>query len=175
MLRRYGRNEPRYLVPDEPHLLVAVDLGKRKAGVAVFRVEPDRGYSVLVSCSTVEGPGLAHAIVNYVQPDEGLPPQWVCEWPMKYDDKRLYHEAIEDLQAVGNALEDLVGGWSDKYRPGEWKGHVPKGIHHRRVNRSLRPAELAIMPASAEHDAWDAVGIGLFALARTRRGGSSTT
>jgi hypothetical protein len=172
MFRRYGLNKPRYLVPVVPHYLVAIDLGKRKAGVAVFRVEPDRDYSVMVACATVTSNKLAQAVVDYVQIDDDLPVRWVCEWPMKYDDKRLYHEAIEDLQAVGNALEDLVGGWSDKYRPGEWKGHVPKRVHHRRVNKALRPAELALMPAVAEHDAWDAAGIGLFALARTKRGGA---
>jgi hypothetical protein len=172
MFRRYGLHKPRYLVPAVPHLLVAVDLGKTKAGVAIFRVEPANNYSVLVACATVNDRRLSTAVVSYAQVDDDLPVRWVCEWPMKYDDRRLYHEAIEDLQAVGNSIEELVGGWSDKYRPGEWKGHVPKRAHHRRVRKALRPSELAIMPSVEEHDAWDAVGIGLFALARTKRGGA---
>ena len=109
-----------------------------------------------------------HAVLS-VGPDAKV--RWVAEWPMKYKDKRLYHEAIESLHDVGNELDRIIMGWDEKYRPGEWKGNVPKKPHHARILAALRPEEIAVMPPVAEHDAWDAAGIGLYATARTKRGG----
>ena len=169
-MRRYRLRDPKYTPPDAAHQLVAVDLGKRKVGVAVFDVAVD-GKATLTKACTVkcdDGPEAMALAIFAAAPDKAY---WVAEWPMKYKDKRLYHEAIEDLQAVGDALERLILGWDEKYRPGEWKGNVPKPAHHRRIRKALTENELAIMPELTEHDAWDAAGIGLFATVRTKRGG----
>lgn len=171
MFRRYPVRSPKYDAPPTPHYLVAVDLGKRKVGVSVFWVEA--GVSTLVKAVTVlcDGGPLAMARVAVAAADvDGADDYWVCEWPMKYKDKRLYHEAIEDLHAVGDAIDRCILGWDEKYRPGEWKGNVPKPPHHRRIKKALTEEELAVMPPTREHDAWDAAGIGLFATARTKRG-----
>ena len=51
---------------------------------------------------------------------------------------------------------------------GEWKGSVPKSVTKRRAERTLREDELgAVGPAN--HHAWDAIGLGLFALGRLKR------
>ena len=91
---------------------------------------------------------------------------WVCEWPMKYDHARVKHKDIGTLQEVGYAF----GPWDEKYLPGQWKGNVPKKPHHKRILRVLDDEELGNM-ADSNHDTLDAVGIGLFALGRTKRGG----
>jgi hypothetical protein len=170
---RYKLREPKYDAPTTPHYLVSVDLGKRKVGVGLAWVDPGADKVLVVKAETVTCGGgaraMAHAVVSSVAVEGDV--YWVCEWPMKYDDKRLYHDALDELYAVGNEIEMLIRGWDEKYRPGEWKGNVPKAAHHRRLAASLRPEELEVMPPLKEHDAWDAAGICLFATARTKRGG----
>lgn len=171
---------PKYPQPDIDHYLVAVDLGKSKVGLAVWYV-PMAAPPRLVRAGTLlelGGPDavaqrVRHAAVDWAwahayqngRPDAKT--SWVCEWPKKYPDKRAYHESIDALHAVGKALGRLVGKWSEKYLPGQWKGNVPKPAHHRR----LRKLNLENTPPESEHDAWDAIGIGAFALGLTRRGG----
>lgn len=177
MNRRYRLREPKYDAPEGTHYLVSVDLGKRKVGVAVFWVDPANEMVLLVNAQTIRNDNGANAIASDIYragPAEDASEHgvyWVCEWPMKYDDKRRYHEAIEDLQAVGDAVSSIIRGWDERYRPGEWKGNVPKAAHHKRLKRALRAEELEVAPPVTEHDAWDAIGIGLFATARTKRGG----
>lgn len=55
----------------------------------------------------------------------------------------------------------------------EWKGSVPKRIHHPRLATKLTPAERAVVaevavrvPAGLLHNVWDAVGLGLWGLRR---------
>lgn len=172
MKRRYRPSEPKYAAPSEPHYVVGVDLGKRKVGLAVMWVDPANDISLLVKAVTVNCGAGARAMAKAIVAEgpTGHPVRWVCEWPMKYKDKRLYHEAIESLHAVGHETDRLINGWDEKYRPGQWKGNVPKRPHHRRIRQALRPEEIAVMPPVAEHDAWDAAGIALYAAARTRRG-----
>jgi hypothetical protein len=174
-MRRYKATEPKYKVPPNRHYVVAVDLGKRKVGVAVALA--DSCGSQVLGAKTVlcnGGPvAMAHAVVEAAHAmglDDGKAAGWVwvCEWPVKYKDKRKYHAAIDTLWAVGNALRPK---WDEKYTPFQWKGNVPKAANHSRVARALNPDEAALMPPRAEHDAWDAVGILMFALARTRKGG----
>lgn len=64
------------------------------------------------------------------------------------------------------------------YEPWEWKGSVAKNVHHSRLWAVLGPEEKAIvheaalgMAPSKRHNLMDAIGIGLFALGRTRCGG----
>lgn len=55
----------------------------------------------------------------------------------------------------------------------EWKGSVPKRIHHPRIAAKLSEAERAVVAevavrvqASLLHNVWDAVGLGLWGLRR---------
>lgn len=61
-----------------------------------------------------------------------------------------------------------------------WKGSVPKDIHHPRIRHELRPDETQILdlaikaaPRTNAKEILDAVGIGLYGLGRTTRGGVS--
>ena len=65
------------------------------------------------------------------------------------------------------------------YRPSEWKGQLPKDVHHNRLGDYLRLFGTAeekkvwkgISKKKGDHDLRDAVGLGLFHLGRTLRGG----
>lgn len=55
----------------------------------------------------------------------------------------------------------------------QWKGSVPKRIHHDRIAKVLSPAERAVIaevavrvPAGLLHNVWDALGLGLWGLER---------
>ena len=166
ILSKYGTRGPKYAVPPEDHLVVAVDLGKHKVGVAVGT--PSEMYCA----ATVVHRGPADAVAQQVREfvalhAKDLPLIWVCEWPMKYPTQRKFHKDLDDLHAVGYA----IGTWNESYLPGEWKGNVPKSAHRKRIKSALSPEELDIMPAEDAHDAWDAAGIYLFAVGRTKRGG----
>jgi hypothetical protein len=51
-------------------------------------------------------------------------------------------------------------------KPREWKGQVPKDVHHARLVKTLTPEELAMVeaaaPPSLRHNVLDAVGIGRY-------------
>lgn len=60
-----------------------------------------------------------------------------------------------------------------------WKGGVPKDTHHVRIRHALEPAETAVLeraikaaPRTHAKEILDAVGIGLYGLGRTHRGGA---
>jgi hypothetical protein len=164
---------PRQYRRKAAHWLVSVDLGKVKVGVARWWVTPDDAqlaWADTLICSRPEPSNVANAVVLAAMRDVALVTDivWVCEWPKKYPTMRSTHKNIDELHAVGEALayHDRVGPWTRKFSPHEWKGNVPKAAHHDRLREALGPLDI---PAS-EHDTWDAVGIGAFALGLTRRG-----
>jgi hypothetical protein len=59
-------------------------------------------------------------------------------------------------------------------KPREWKGQVPKDVHHARLVKTLTPEEMAMVEASAppslRHNVLDAVGIGRYWFDSHRRG-----
>tara|TARA_X000001388_G_scaffold66681_1_gene53574 strand:+ start:113 stop:634 length:522 start_codon:yes stop_codon:yes gene_type:complete len=172
---RYRRAGPKYQNPKEPHHLIAVDLGKRKVGVAWGSVIG--GTGILGGASTIlcnKGPeAMARKVVDTLLKNTKSPRYWVCEWPKKYDQLMARHKNIEALHQVGYALA-RYHPWDEMYLPGDWKGNVPKVPHHKRIERALYDEELGTMPHMQEHDAWDAAGIWLYAIGRTRRGGIIT-
>jgi hypothetical protein len=79
---------------------------------------------------------------------------------------------IIDLATIVGGVAAAVGGYVQTfYRPREWKGQVPKEIHHPRIIAALQPGEMAAVrlcrPASLMHNVWDAVGLGLAHLKMT--------
>jgi len=55
--------------------------------------------------------------------------------------------------------------------PAEWKAQVPKDITRRRIEGFLTDAEKAVIKKGGEmHNVYDAIGIGLFALGRAKKG-----
>lgn len=89
---------------------------------------------------------------------------------------------VPDRVEPGIPLADILllarraGGLGYRFSPGPefvgaslWKGSVPKKIHNSRVLALLSDSERAILP-SRDHNMIDAVGLGLWALGRMRRG-----
>jgi len=79
-----------------------------------------------------------------------------------------------DLALVGGAIAGATRPAEVVlYRPAEWKGQVPKPVMIERIKRSLSESERERVEIpkvrSLEHNVWDAVGIGLFHLRKTRR------
>lgn len=152
-----------YRPPPGPHRLVAVDLGKKKVGVAVGMVIPATKVCSLVAAWTVTLPerlpwspeAMAERVNLEVDavwaatvtvgalkvPRQGKDRDvWVCEWPKKYPEKPKYHDDIDLLWRVGSAIR---GRWAKKYAPSAWKGNVPKAVHHPRIFAAVRDDELA--------------------------------
>ena len=167
-LRKAYPNGPPWYSPQNEDL-VAVDLGKRKVGVAVFSVD-----RLLKTAFTVYYPtwgdrkwNARHMASEVALRIAAVTTQGdiVQEWPVVRDLFRVAEKDIKTLQAVGRIL-----GSVERYKPREWKGNVPKEVHHARLRQVLSTDELLLIDGT--HDAWDAVGIGLFANGRTGRGGT---
>ena len=121
-----------------------------------------------------------------------MPTAMVCEWPKKYATARKFHKDLDTLHKVGHSIMRRFNtSWAETYTPSEWKGNVPKKAHKRRLVRELTLQEKATLQkhvakaaniteeeaqgyldSEESHDLWDAVGIGLYATARTRKGGT---
>jgi hypothetical protein len=72
---------------------------------------------------------------------------------------------------VGRYAERLEHGGArvDLVTPAEWKGQVPKDVHHQRIRKELTGREsdavdLAGAPSRKLHNVLDAVGLGLWLL-----------
>ncbi len=173
-LRRKFRHPPWFRWTSEGHGLVAVDLGKRKVGVAVFSADGELARAKTVHTQRGKAKWdpwvTSEAVAAYVYETVDYDPtklDWVCEWPEIRPGERKNTHNIRTLQQVGSRLMRLLDlpGWAAQYNPFEWKRNVDKKLHHTRIFSALYPAELSIW-ATLGHDARDAVGIGLFALGR---------
>lgn len=147
--------------------LVAIDPGKHRCGVALFAAS-----GTLVAAANVPDP-VAWAIEPRLCALAPLPRGYVLEVPQTYAYKRITRRGVESLEQRIAELEDRLGpAILATHRPGEWKGNVPKKAHHRRVEALLSPAEVAIFRAG-DHNARDAVALGIFSLGRSGRGGAA--
>lgn len=199
-MRKYRAKETKYPKPSTPsHLLMSFDLGKRKVGVAVFLCNDSVSRLIGAEVVVLEGEWSAEKMATAVHTSLSpmfnqafLPPVLVCEWPTKYATARKFHKSIDELHNVGHAIvRQLDSIWGETYTPSDWKGNVPKKAHKRRLTRELDVEEQATLrkhiatalevskeeaqkylDSEESHDLWDAIGIGLFATARTRKGGT---
>jgi hypothetical protein len=133
--------------------LLAIDPGAR-SGFAVFE------GTTLVWC------GISHPGV--------LVGEYVIEKP-----EYRKHERVDPNDLITLAIR--VGEWRGRaigegadvrlVTPMQWKGAVPKSIHHPRILASLEATERTILhdvkcAATSMHNVIDAIGIGLFAVGR---------
>jgi len=104
--------------------------------------------------------------------------QLVIEIPQVYrvgkskgDPNDLIKVAVQAGQWIERAK--LYGASVYRHLPQEWKGQVPKNVHHERILAALSPAESARipkLPKADAHNMLDAIGLGLFHLGRISRG-----
>lgn len=144
-------------------MIIAIDAGVRKCGVAMFS---DAG--VLLGAWTVRNPekvlrGVAawRAMVDAVYSTILAPDLLVIE--TMQNDGRVITDAL-DVQLVAGMLIGRASCAVITYTPRQWKGQVPKAATIARIKRDLTPAELRQIDKKATHDAWDAVGVGRYYL-----------
>lgn len=110
--------------------------------------------------------------------------EWVIEYPQHYTAKRKTAEGVQTVIDVAEHLSarvrgtTLAGETAAMVRPSQWKGQLPKHIHHDRINQAITKKEVNRIDWPAPHlvhNVWDAVGIGLFYTKRHRRGGITPT
>lgn len=144
--------------------LITVDPGKRGSGVAWWGAD-----------------GRLLTAEYRIEPLPAGNDGWrcVCEKPRVYDKPvrikgRLVRIDPDDLVEVAIAAGRITGQRATVYRfPAEWKGQVPKEIHHARVKARLSSAELHTLglclnyvTPSLRHNVLDAVALGMKELGR---------
>jgi hypothetical protein len=98
-------------------------------------------------------------------PDVAKPDVLVIEKPQVYPGSDVDPNTLITLAIkVGRHIErfEKLGAKTQIVLPRQWKGQVPKKIHNARVLRALPPDQRALVPN--DHNAIDAVGLGLFYL-----------
>ena len=170
--------------------VLTLDPGLRAPGLAYF----EAGKFVWATCvqadSGERGPRQWNLISRAVRRAMvSAAPGWVQGGTIVVEKPQVYpkgkgpnanpDDLVELAAALGAcvaALDDVVwpGVWVT-YLPREWKGQVPKDVHHRRILKKLSSEELELLhdcledvPESLRHNAIDAVGIGLKYLRRIR-------
>lgn len=141
--------------------LVAVDPGTANAGVAVF-VDGLLVDAYDLSYPTAED-YLACAPSSY---------RWVREKMRKRSKFRVAHKDLDAIERLMKHVARLRGTpWEREIYPFNWKSQIPKPQHHARIEKLLTPDEKVVWSLLGP-DARDAVGIGLFILQRSGKGGT---
>lgn len=145
-----------------PAWLIAVDPGKHACGVAVFR----EGY--LYRAALVPS-----AEAPFCATDDTGDLVCVCEKPQVYYGRGRGNAA--DLIDISIAAGRMTARYLTRYvKPAEWKGQLPKKIHHGRVWAALEKLGdagagrvwIEKVTPSLQHNVLDAVALGLRTLGR---------
>ncbi len=136
--------------------LVAIDPGKHASGIAVF------SNSLLTAAYYTNDT----SVLSWVDPFTPV----IVEIPQVYV---VSKGDPNDLIALAFAAGRITRMFSDAQtvRPAQWKGQLPKEVHHRRVTKALVDAEVQVIARSGAakskvHNVMDAVALGLWKLGR---------
>ena len=160
--------------------LVSLDPGLRGCGVAWWNVYGDLRHVAYVRNPEKTGDG-PRAWTGYERVSlwDKRTDYFVSEVPQVYRAGASKGDPDDLLQLAG-----VVGVFSVLVtadvrigvKPREWKGQVPKDVHHARLVKTLTPEEMAMVeraaPPSLRHNVLDAVGIGRYFFRTHRRGAS---
>lgn len=153
--------------------IIAIDPGTRLCGYAVFWLgRPRRVGVVKSSWRTVEARAahMAHQILDDSDPAFETV---IVERPVIYPDSEERDSDIVDLAVTAGVLAGSLFEWANELvmpTPREWKGTTPKHIHNARTEAKC-PAAAELMnkiPKGQRNHVWDAVGLALWQLERTR-------
>ncbi len=139
-------------------MLLAIDPGAR-TGWAVFR------EAQLVSCGLT-----TPAKWSMLDGCSDGKPDVVIEEPTIYPHSKANPADVMSLQLKVGELKgrfEAVGCKVTLVQPRTWKRQVTKQICHMRAAKVLTDAERSLA-ATANHDTWDAIALGLWYLKRTK-------
>jgi hypothetical protein len=152
-------------------MLIAVDPGVRKAGVAMFDdgelaaawlVRGDGPCETAFRVRVEIGNRIVRDVVNLL----------VIEKPQVYLEVKIDNNDLIDLSVMVGAV---AGNFSSVrfVLPREWKGQVPKDVMINRIKERLSSEERDRVELpnekKAQADVWDAIGIGLYRIGRLRK------
>ncbi len=152
---------------------IAVDPGKRSAGVSVF----NNGLLEDMAFIRADGPiEVIAGVLSWFGSSQGL--DWVCT-----EGQQVYGRGVgnpNDLLPLSFVCGGIQSVFDVQKRfmplPRQWKGSVPKEIFARRIMLELTPEELKIfdekkkdIPKSLLHNVVDAIGLGLYAVGRMKK------
>lgn len=154
--------------------MISIDPGVRALGWARWA---DRA---LVACRVSRAPAAVWDLVDLAEHHaaaigKGSAGVVILE-SMEARGSRVPPQDLIDVQTVGVLTAARVGNLY-LLHPSAWKGSVPKEIHHPRIRSVLSPGEAQVLDLglanSGSHakEVLDAVGLGLYYLGRTNRGG----
>ena len=169
--------------------LIAIDPGVHSMAIAVFEdggilldawnepVSSEGRYPTLADTLTL-GWGLQERLVRRLQ---GL----VSKHSGIFGERQVSYAGVKGMKIDPNDLIDLamcsgafygalcagMGSILTLVEPAEWKAQVPKDVTRRRIEKLLMGKELNVIKKGGEmHNVYDAIGIGLFALGRAKKG-----
>lgn len=140
----------------------------------VVAIDPGKDAGIAVFCDGK----LFRAALTTPDTDE-IVASWmgghvVCEMPQTYKGSRV---SIQSLLTLSFRAGKLVGMLHEEQyclvKPAQWKGQIPKDVHHEQILRQLEVGERLLLdqclqniPKSKHHNVYDAVGLGLWYLQR---------
>ena len=157
--------------------LVSLDPGLRGSGVAWWAEDGTLLFVDYLRNPVKKGDGPA-AWMGYdlVTPWDDRPYYFISEVPQVYRAGASKGDPDDLIQLAG-----VVGVFAHKFRatthfgvkPRDWKGQVPKDVHHARLVKTLTPEEMAMVeraaPPNLRHNVLDAIGIGRYFFEVRRR------
>jgi hypothetical protein len=157
--------------------LIAVDPGKSHIGIACFQEAELKKATILRAPRNLPLPNTIRILVEqsrvFCTDAIGAGPwdKLVCEFPQIYGTSR--QKGNQNTSILPLILMDgaLLAGLSTKeaelVEPARWKGTIDPDIVIERAKNALSPVERA--KVTDNHNAWDAVGIGLWHLRRMHK------
>ncbi len=147
-------------------MLYSIDPGKHRTAVAAFRDSELVGvYFTTGKDVNVEAEHLGQAVM---------------ELPRVYPGSPVRQNDLIDLTAEGMSVAAKLSAPKTavkRVEPSQWKGQAPKEVIKERIMRRLTLDEMyrlcvCLEPVnkSLQHNLFDAIGIGLYALKRARKG-----
>ena len=166
--------------------LIAIDPGVHSMGIAVFGANKELleawnetvpGYFDPGSCPVQGWAELPLRLINRLQRPASLD-RIVGERQVVYPGAKGMKTNANDLLDLAMCSGAFYGALCVEMRanltlvePAEWKAQVPKDITRERIENLLMGKELNVIKKGGEmHNVYDAIGIGLFALGRAKKG-----
>jgi hypothetical protein len=165
--------------------LVSIDPGTEETGIALYRDGKLADVDVLrvkrsVGNREQRSSGMGRLAVDQVRAwcgpgGGGTGVRVVLEYPQVYRHGAGAEVDPDDVLSlvlvlghVWGTFHGVNGNTLELVRPATWKGQVPKRIMNNRIVGTLSPAEQQLVhdKVRSNHNALDAVGIGLWALRR---------